>query len=126
MNLKVEIDGEQFEIDLFSDGNVIHHADGFVEDDSTWGYEVFKIGDDGERVSINDDERCAEDASEAASYAIHYIVDVLTCEDDHNRDYGDVEDYCNCEGSCGIHSDNICRNCNKCPSCCTCAAGAIT
>lgn len=83
MNIKLEIAGEQFEIELFSDGNTITHADGFVEDDSTWGYEVFQIGEDGERISINDDD-CGEDAAEAASYAISYLIGILTNEDDHS------------------------------------------
>jgi hypothetical protein len=84
MNIKLEIEGEQFEIDLFSDGDTVTHADGFVEDTSTWGYELFKIGDDGERISINEDEFAAEDASEAASYAIAHLVDILTNTNNHS------------------------------------------
>jgi hypothetical protein len=84
MNIKIEIEGEQFEIEIFSDEEVIHHADGFVEDDSTWGYELFQIGEDGERVSIHDDDSAGEDAPEAASYAIAHLVGILTNEDDHS------------------------------------------
>lgn len=82
MNIKLEINGEQFEINLQSDGNCIYHADGFIEDDSNWSYELFLVGQDGELLSMADDNR-AEDACEAASWAISHLIGVLT-NDDHS------------------------------------------
>jgi hypothetical protein len=114
MNIKLEIEGKKYEIDCayldLWDGDE-------YENDSNYEYRIYDT--DGEDPVLIGEEDGYYDFAEAAGAGFHHLMGILT-NDDHSIEEDEDEEYCNCEGACGNHSNDICRDCNKCPDCCTC------
>lgn len=76
MNIKLEIDGEKYEIALVYFDDPL--ADEW-ESDSNWRYDLY-VHENGERVEIGTQDMF-EDQAEAASAAMSNLIQILTNED---------------------------------------------